>query len=214
MTKSEKIEVSAQDDQVEAGGPETSPTEPVREFEVPHVDAGIGAEGERSDEEGAVVEPNLDPEALQAKLATLEAALVESQEFALRAQAELENLRRRAQRDVQNAHKYGVEKIVSEMLPVIDSMELGLKAVDQEGASGASLKEGIELTLKMLQSALAKFDVAEVSSENLSFDPELHQAMTVQEVEGAEPGTIVQVFQKGYTLAGRLVRPAMVVVAK
>ena len=76
------------------------------------------------------------------------------------------------------------------------------------------MKEGIELTLKMLQSALAKFDVAEVSSENLSFDPELHQAMTVQEVEGAEPGTIVQVFQKGYTLAGRLVRPAMVVVAK
>jgi molecular chaperone GrpE len=132
----------------------------------------------------------------------------------LRTQAELENLRRRAERDVQNAHKFGLEKFVNELLPVIDSMELGMAAADADDEAVKPLYEGMELTLKMFQSVLEKMGVTAVNPENEAFDPEFHQAMSMQETADAAPNTVLAVMQKGYVLNERLVRPAMVVVAK
>ncbi len=134
-------------------------------------------------------------------------------ETALRAQAEMENLRKRTTRDIENAHKYALEKFVSELLPIMDSMELGMSAADS-AESTAQLKEGMELTLNMFTSALEKFGVKQVSPEGEKFNPELHEAVSAQEIEGKPSGTVVTVMQKGYELNGRLVRPAMVMEAK
>ncbi len=134
-------------------------------------------------------------------------------ETALRARAEMENLRKRTTRDIENAHKYALEKFVNELLPIMDSLELGMSAAEST-ESQAQLKEGMELTLKMFTSALEKFGVSQVSPEGEKFNPELHEAVSMQEVEGKESGTVVTVMQKGYELNGRLVRPAMVMVAK
>lgn len=132
----------------------------------------------------------------------------------LRLQAELENTRRRATRDVENAHKYGLEKLIQELLPVIDSLELGLNAADGSDENIASLREGTELTLKMFAGVLEKFGVKAVDPMGEAFNPELHQAMTMQPSDEFEPNTVMAVMQKGYTLNERLVRPAMVMVAK
>lgn len=132
----------------------------------------------------------------------------------LRTQAELENLRRRAERDVQNAHKFGLEKFVNELLPVIDSMELGMAAADAENEAVKPLFDGMELTLKMFQSVLEKMGVTAVNPENEAFNPEFHQAMSMQETSDVAPNTVLAVMQKGYVLNERLVRPAMVVVSR
>lgn len=131
----------------------------------------------------------------------------------LRARAEMENLRRRAARDVENAHKYGIERFVGELLPVKDSLELALAAAVAGGKDSEKMREGIELTLRMFSNVFEKFGVEEVNPQGSRFDPERHHAMTMQEGTGAEAGTVVQVFQKGYVLNQRLVRAAMVVVA-
>ncbi|MDT8404836.1 nucleotide exchange factor GrpE [Sulfuriflexus sp.] len=132
----------------------------------------------------------------------------------LRTQAELENLRRRAERDVQNAHKFGLEKFINELLPVIDSMEMGMAAANAEDETVKPLLEGMELTLKMFQSVLEKMGVSVVNPENEVFNPDFHQAMSMQETADVEPNTVLAVMQKGYVLNERLVRPAMVVVSK
>lgn len=133
----------------------------------------------------------------------------------LRANADLENARRRARQDVENAHKYGVERFVQELLPVKDSLEMGLAAAsNSDNDSAASLKEGVELTLKMFDSALEKFSVKTVDPVGEAFDPALHQAMTTQESTEHEPNIVIAVMQKGYQLHDRLIRPAMVVVSK
>ena len=131
----------------------------------------------------------------------------------LRLQAELENIRRRAERDVQAAHKYALEKFVNELLPVKDSLELGESAASVENTNIEKVREGIELTLKMMTDAMAKFGVAEINPQGQPFNPDLHQAMSMQDVPDAKPNTVVTVYQKGYQLNDRLVRPAMVVVA-
>jgi molecular chaperone GrpE len=132
----------------------------------------------------------------------------------LRARAELDNLRKRSARDIENAHKVGLERFMTELLPVKDSVELGLNAADGAEADANKLREGLELTLKLFDAASEKFGLQEVNPEGQSFDPEYHQAMSVQEVAGVEPGTVVTVVQKGYVLRDRLLRPAMVIVAK
>jgi molecular chaperone GrpE len=132
----------------------------------------------------------------------------------MRTQAELENLRRRAERDVQNAHKFGLDKFVNELLPVMDSMELGLAAANAEEEAVKPLLEGMQLTLKMFQTVLEKMGVTAVNPENEAFNPEFHQAMSMQETADAEPNTVLAVMQKGYVLNERLVRPAMVLVSK
>ena len=148
------------------------------------------------------------------KLAEARRAASEHLDRALRAQAELENVRRRLERDLQNAHKFALERFVSALLPVKDSLELGLAASAEKGASPASIAEGVELTLRMLEQAMEKFGITVVDPAGEPFDPEFHQAMTMQESDTAEPGTVLTVVQKGYLLNERLVRPAMVIVAK
>ena len=137
----------------------------------------------------------------------------ESVDKALRATAELENIRRRTSRDIENAHKYALERFVNELLPVIDSMELGINA-SQSAEDLESLREGMDLTLKKLFDCLEKFGVKAIDPAGDKFDPEWHEAVSMQELEGSDPGQVVTVMQKGYELNGRLVRPAMVVVAK
>ncbi len=132
----------------------------------------------------------------------------------LRACAELENTKRRMQRDIENAHKYAVEKFVLELLPVKDSLELGLDAAKEQNGNIEKLVEGTELTLKMFNDAVVKFGVEVVDPVDQPFNPEFHQAMSMQESHLKPPNTVLAVMQKGYTLNGRLVRPAMVVVSK
>ena len=137
----------------------------------------------------------------------------DSVDKALRATAELENIRKRTSRDVENAHKYALERFVNELLPVIDSMELGINA-SQSAQDIESLREGMDLTLKKLFDCLEKFGVKAIDPAGEKFDPEWHEAVSMQELEGSDSGQVVTVMQKGYELNGRLVRPAMVVVAK
>ncbi|HKK05670.1 MAG TPA: nucleotide exchange factor GrpE [Gammaproteobacteria bacterium] len=152
----------------------------------------------------------------EARLAAAEAKAQENWDQVLRARAELENLRRRSERDLENAHKFALERFAQELLPVRDSLELGLAAA--EGAEGADaaekLREGTEMTLKLLTAAMEKFGIHEVNPVNEPFNPDFHQAMAMQESTQAEPNTVLSVMQKGYTLNERLMRPAMVVVAK
>lgn len=131
----------------------------------------------------------------------------------LRARADLENLSKRSARDIENAHKFGLERFMTELLPVKDSVELGLSAAAGEN-DGQKMREGLELTLKLFDAASEKFGLQEVNPEGQSFDPEYHQAMSIQEAVGVESGTVVTVVQKGYLLNGRLLRPAMVIVAQ
>src|SRR5512139_1231458 len=127
----------------------------------------------------------------------------------------MENLRRRAERDVESAHKYALEKFAAALLPVKDSLEMGLNAASGgEGEVLTRLKEGTELTLKMLAAALEKFGIKEVDPVGQPFNPDLHQAMTMQPSANHPANTVLAVMQKGYTLNDRLLRPAMVVVSK
>jgi len=138
----------------------------------------------------------------------------ENHENYLRAMAELENVRRRGEREVANAHKFGLEKFVAELLPVRDSLEMGLKAGEQEQADVTALREGTDLTLKMFGQVLEKFGVEEINPEGEPFNPERHEAVATTPTGEVEPDTVVEVMQKGYLLNERVVRPAMVVVAR
>jgi len=153
-------------------------------------------------------------EGLQKQLEEARATADTHWDTVLRTRAELENLRKRSERDLENAHKFGVDRFIAEMLPVKDSLELGLAAAGSEDVSIEKVREGMQLTLKMFAMALDKLGVAEVNPEGEGFNPEFHQAMTVQEVEGQAAGTVIAVIQKGYLLNERLIRPALVVVAK
>lgn len=129
----------------------------------------------------------------------------------LRAAAEAENVRKRASRDVENAHRFALENFGRELLAVVDSLEMGLAAAD--GSDADALREGSEATCKLLKTTLERFGIAEVDPEGEPFDPELHEAMSMMPAPNAEPGSVVQVIQKGYSLNGRLLRPARVIVA-
>ncbi len=133
----------------------------------------------------------------------------------LRMQADNDNLIRRTERDVANAHKYALEKFAIELLPIVDSLELCISNVPphlQETAR--SIIEGVELTLKMFYGAMEKFGIKQVNPVSQPFDPEFHQAISMQSDSSVKPGTVISVLQKGYTLNNRLLRPALVVVAK
>ena len=152
------------------------------------------------------------------RIAQLEAELAQSQggvrEAQLRAQAEIENIRRRAEMDVEKAHKFALEKFANELLPVIDSLERALEVADKENTELASMIEGIELTLKSLLGAVRKYGVEVVGETNVPFNPDVHQAMTMIESDDMAPNHVLMVMQRGYTLNGRLLRPAMVAVTK
>lgn len=155
--------------------------------------------------------PEKSADSIEAQLEQAQAKAAENWEHYLRAKAEMDNLRRRSVKDVENAHKFGIEKFVNELLPVLDSMGLGLAVED---ASAESLREGMELTMNMLVKMMEKLDIEEIDPLNEKFDPEKHQAMTMQPNADVEPNTVIAVMQKGYSLNERLIRPAMVMVSK
>ena len=150
---------------------------------------------------------------LRVKLTILQDESKSNLDKAVRAQAEMENLRKRTVRDIENAHKYALEKFVQELLPVIDSLELGLSA-SAEVENVDDLRKGMDLTLEMIKKVMEKFGIAIVEAQGQKFNPELHEAVSTQEAGEYKPGEVVAVMQKGYTLNDRLIRPAMVVVAK
>ena len=149
-----------------------------------------------------------------AALVAAEQEVVNLKEQVLRVQAEMQNVRRRAELDVEKAHKFGVEKFANEMLATVDNLERALAAAVADDESTRALREGVEMTLSGLVAGLEKFKVESVDPVGSAFNPEFHQAMAMVENPDAAPNTVIAVMQKGYTLQGRLLRPAMVVVSK
>lgn len=157
----------------------------------------------------------------EAKIAQLEAALLtseervkENQDAVLRARAEVENMRRRSEQEIDKARKYALSRFVEELLPVLDNLERAIQAADGENEIVKPILEGVELTHKTFVDAVAKFGLKEINPEGEAFNPEFHQAMSIQESPDHQSNTVMFVMQKGYELNGRVVRPAMVMVAK
>ena len=173
----------------------------------------VEATSAESSTEETVNNETSDMEALKAKLAEAEAKAEENWNLLLRTKADMDNIRRRSERELENAHKYALEKFAQELLPVIDSLEMGAAAAQDENADVSKLREGTEMTLKMFETAIDKFGIKGVHPEGEAFNPEHHQAMTMIDSPEHEPNTIINVMQKGYLLNERLVRPAMVVVS-
>jgi len=153
-------------------------------------------------------------EELESKLTEMEEKANEHWNQFLRAQAEVDNVRRRAERDVSHAHKFALEKFVQELLPVIDSLERGLEHKVDHDPGLQSMHEGMELTMNMFLKALEKFGVVQLNPVGEAFNPDHHEAISMQEGAKAESNTVLAVVQRGYLLNDRLVRPAMVVVSK
>jgi len=179
------------------------------------------SEGKPSESEALSAEsPGVDtPRTVDELIAALDAsraAADQAREQALRAAAESENVRRRAQRDVENAHKFALERFANDLLPVVDSLERAVESARSAKADGSSgaIADGVELSLKLFLDTLAKADLVQLDPIGVPFDPKFHQAVGMLESDRCEPGSVLQVLQKGYTLNGRLVRPAMVIVAK
>lgn len=153
-------------------------------------------------------------EALQEQLEQAQQQAAANLDKAIRTMAEMENLKKRVQKDLDDERKYGLAKFAKELLSVLDSLELGLQAATGDSPEIVKLREGSELTIKQFESVFAKFNIETVDPIGQVFNPELHQAMVMQPSATAQPNTVLNVFQKGYVLNGRLLRPAMVVVAK
>ncbi|MGQ3888069.1 nucleotide exchange factor GrpE [Legionella sp. CNM-1927-20] len=150
--------------------------------------------------------------ALEEQLTLAEQKAHENWEKAVRAVAELENYRRRAERDVANAHRYGLEKFITSLLPVLDSLEQALQVAEKEKQKG--MLEGLQLTLKLFLDVLNKYEVTPIDPLGEVFNPQEHEAMSIQEAPDAAPNSVLTVFQKGYKLSDRVIRPARVIVAK
>lgn len=144
----------------------------------------------------------------------LQIAKKNESEAMVRARAEIDNVRKRVEQDVEKAHKFALEKFSNELLPVIDNLERALEATDKENPEHKATVEGLELTLKSFLDTVKKFGIEVVGTENGQLNPDVHQAITMIESPDHQSGQIVNTIQKGYTLNGRLIRPAMVVVAK
>jgi len=174
---------------------------------------------EESTLEGVLEEAVADDEVtegvdLQSELDKANARADENWEKVLLAKADVENMRRRSQKDVEKAHRFSVEKFAKDMLPVVDSLEMGLASAQTAPADVHAIKEGMELTHKQLLDSLEKSGVKQVNPEGESFNHEFHQAISMVPSPEHEPNTVIQVFQKGYTLNDRLLRPAMVIVSQ
>ncbi len=156
-----------------------------------------------------------DLEAALSKLSGAEQAAQQAKDDLLRVQAEMQNLRRRTEQDIEKAHKYGQEKFSIELMAVMDNLERSLEATsNSEDEAVKAIHEGVNLTLKSFIDCFTKFNIEAVDPLGEPFDPQLHQAMSIQENGESEPNTVIAVMQKGYTLHGRVIRPAMVMVSK
>ena len=185
--------------------------------ETPETQVEAGVDNETVNEESShteVGEHEYTIEELKAELEEAKQKANENWDKAVRAQAEMENLKRRTQKDLEDAHKFALTGFAKDLLPVLDSLVLGLQAATGDSEDVKKFREGSELTIKQFETLFAKFNIVAIDPMGQPFNPEQHQAMLMQVVEGAEPNTVVNVFQKGYMLNGRLLRPAMVVVAK
>lgn len=180
-----------------------------QEAEVVGTDADIewNEETELDEQEGKVAQ-------LEAALLTSEAKVQDQQDSVLRAKAEVENMRRRTEGEIDKARKYALNKFAEELLPVIDNLERAIQAADTDNEATKPLLEGVELTHKTFVDTVSKFGLKEINPEGETFNPEMHQAMSIQESPDHEPNTVMFVMQKGYELNGRVIRPAMVMVAK
>jgi molecular chaperone GrpE len=167
-------------------------------------------ESEGADEAQALDHPSYT--ALEEKLTLAEQLAHENWEKSVRAAAELENVKRRAERDIANAHRFGSEKLITSLLPVIDSLEQALQSVDK--TQDKNTAEGLELTMKLFLDALTKMDVEQLNPIGEAFDPTHHEAMSMQEDASVAPNTVLMVFQKGFKLNDRVIRPARVIVSK
>ncbi|RSB60253.1 nucleotide exchange factor GrpE [Atlantibacter subterranea] len=176
----------------------------------------ITEQHEAVDVETAETAEQVDPRDEQ--IANLQAQLAEVQQrerdAVLRSKAEVDNMRRRTEQDVEKAHKFALEKFVNELLPVIDSLDRALEVADKANPDMSAMIEGIELTLKSMLDVVRKFGVEVIADTNVPLDPNVHQAIAMVESEDVTPGNVLMVMQKGYTLNGRTIRAAMVTVAK
>lgn len=172
-------------------------------------------EQEQAQEE---VQTELSPEeeiaGLHAELEAAKQTITDQKDSVVRAAADVENIRRRAAQDVEKAHKFALEKFANELLPVIDNLHRAIEFSDKENETLKPVLEGVEMTLKSFEDAVAKFGVETVSPQGEAFNPDFHQAMSIQPSNDVAPNTVLAVMQKGYTLNGRLLRPAMVMVSK
>jgi molecular chaperone GrpE len=176
---------------------------------------GMGENGETGEAGArASASPAAELERLQQALAEAEERARSHRDQYLRAVAELDNVRKRAQRDIEAANRYGLEKFAAELLPVRDSLELAVQSADQAQVDARSLKQGQQATLQLLAKALERIGVTPIDPVGEPFDPTRHEAMLAQESATAEPGTVLQVVQTGYELNGRVIRPARVIVAR
>lgn len=186
--------------------PEQEVVEPVEQAE---------AEQQQAQEE---VQTELSPEeeiaGLYAELEAAKQTIADQKDSVVRAAADVENVRRRATQDVEKAHKFALEKFANELLPVIDNLERAIEFSDKENETLKPVLEGVEMTLKSFEDAVAKFGVETVNPQGETFNPDFHQAMSIQPSNDVSPNTVLAVMQKGYTLNGRLLRPAMVMVSK
>ncbi len=172
-------------------------------------------EQEQAQEE---VQTELSPEeeiaGLYAELEAAKQTITDQKDSVVRAAADVENIRRRAAQDVEKAHKFALEKFANELLPVIDNLHRAIEFSDKDNETLKPVLEGVEMTLKSFEDAVAKFGVETVSPQGEVFNPDFHQAMSIQPSNDVAPNTVLAVMQKGYTLNGRLLRPAMVMVSK
>lgn len=177
------------------------------------LDDGIAGDDETvAFEEPSPVSDNPEADMLAAQVEALEQEVAAAKDQALRAAAETQNVRRRAEQEAEKARKFALERFVKELLPVVDTLEKALEAMTDEASKAH--REGVAMTLKMQLDAMAKFGVEQIDPAGEPFDPQLHEAMAMVPNPELEPNSVMEVIQKGYQLNGRLVRPAMVVVSQ
>jgi molecular chaperone GrpE len=152
-------------------------------------------------------------EEMDALLAEARAQAEQHYDSLLRVQADMDNLRRRTEREIDNAKKFALERMVNDLIPVMDSMEMGLQASGQSANDQDTIRQGLEMTLKMFQDVMARFHVEALDPTGQKFNPQEHEAMTMQPSKDREPNTVMMTIQKGYKLHGRVVRPARVVIS-
>ena len=175
------------------------------------VEAAVEAADQHAEQEQS---PEAEIAMLYAELEAAKQTIADQKDGVVRAAADVDNIRRRAAQDVEKAHKFALEKFANELLPVIDNLERAIEFSDKENEALKPLLEGIDMTVKSFNDAVSKFGVEIVNPQGEQFNPDFHQAMSIQPSNDVTPNTVLAVMQKGYTLNGRLLRPAMVMVSK
>ena len=188
--------------------PEQEVVEPVEQVETEQ------QQEQALDEVKSELSPEEEIAGLYLELEAAKQTIADQKDSVVRAAADVENMRRRAAQDVEKAHKFALEKFANELLPVIDNLHRAIEFSDRENETLKPVLEGVEMTLKSFEEAVAKFGVETVNPQGETFNPEFHQAMSIQPSNDVAPNTVLAVMQKGYTLNGRLLRPAMVMVSK